>query len=115
MSGAGERDAARIAAGYNESDQEEDVFIMPYAHYSADEVAEQGEALFQRVIRSQVQTRTGEFVVMDIESGEFEVAADDLTATRQLLLRRPQAVVYGLRIGHPAAYRLGGFHPTERS
>jgi hypothetical protein len=33
---------------------------------------------------------------------------DDLVATKRALAKRPEAVLYGLRIGYPAAYRLGG-------
>ena len=49
----------------------------------------------------------GEFLVIDIETGEYEIDADDLTATKQLLANHPNAVIYGLRIGYTAAYRIG--------
>jgi hypothetical protein len=44
---------------------------------------------------------------MDIESGDYEVHEDDSTASRRLLSRHPDGVLYGVRIGHRAAYRLG--------
>ena len=50
----------------------------------------------------------GQFVVIDIESGEFELNVDDLLATKLALAKRPGAVLYGVRIGSSAAYRLGG-------
>ncbi len=49
----------------------------------------------------------GKFLVIDIETGEYEIDAHDLIATRQLLANRPNAVIYGLRIGFPTAYRIG--------
>ena len=73
-----------------------------------------GEALYQQQIRAEVEAENkGQFVVVDIETGEYEIASDDLTATKRLLAKRPNAVVYGLRIGFSAAYRLGGHFALE--
>ena len=82
---------------------------MPYANDMPREVEAQGEAMYARRIRDEVETEhRGKFLVMDIETGDYEIDSDDLIATKRLLGRRPQAIMYGLRIGHPAAYRLGG-------
>ncbi|HXH13901.1 MAG TPA: hypothetical protein VNP04_29540 [Alphaproteobacteria bacterium] len=82
---------------------------MPYPHYPAEEVAARGEAIYEQQIRAKVEAEhKGEFVVIDIETGDYEIDADDLTATKRALAKRPEAVLYGLRIGYPTAYRLGG-------
>ena len=81
---------------------------MPYAHYTAEEVAARGEALYAQRIRPHVEaTHQGQFVVVDIETGDYEIDADDLAATKRALAKRPDAVLYGVRIGSPTAYRLG--------
>ena len=46
--------------------------------------------------------------MLDIATGDYETDADDLAATKRMLAKHPDAVLYGLRVGHPAAYRLGG-------
>ena len=82
---------------------------MPYTHYTAEEVAARGEALYEQRIQPHVEaTHQGKFVVVDIETGDYEIDADDLAATKRALAKRPDAVLYGLRIGYPTAYRLGG-------
>jgi hypothetical protein len=82
---------------------------MPYSHYTAEAVAARGEAIYEQQIRAEVEAEhKGQFVVIDIETGEYEIDADDLAATKRALAKRPNAVLYGLRIGYPAAYRLGG-------
>jgi hypothetical protein len=82
---------------------------MPYAKYSAEEVAERGEALYESQIRPLVADgNRGSFVVIDIETGAWEMDADDLAATKRALARRPDAILYGVRVGYPTAYRLGG-------
>jgi hypothetical protein len=82
---------------------------MPYPQYSPQEVEAKGEELYERTIRRLVeQGNRGKFLVIDIESGEYEIDADDLQATKRALAKRPHAVLYGLRIGYPTAYTLGG-------
>lgn len=80
---------------------------MPYLKHSQAEVAARGEALYEQLRERLESSHLGQFLVIDIESGEFEIAPDDLVATKQLLARVPQAISYGVRIGSQAAYRLG--------
>lgn len=87
---------------------------MPYANYSPQEVESRGEEIYARQIRPHVETgNKGKFVVIDIETGEYEMDDDDLQATRRALAKRPDAVLYGVRIGYPAAYTLGGHVAVE--
>ena len=87
---------------------------MPYGRHSPQEVASRGEEIYEKQIRAQVEAgNKGKFVVIDVETGEFEVDEDDLRATQRMLARQPDAVLYGLRIGYPTAYTLGG-HLAEQ-
>ena len=82
---------------------------MPYAKYTPDEVATRGEQIYEDQIRSKVEEgNKGKFVIIDIESGEFEIDDEDLKATDRMLARRPSAVIYGLRVGFPTAYVMRG-------
>jgi hypothetical protein len=78
--------------------------------YTNEQVAERGEALYQRDIRSKVDTAEnfGKYVVVDIESGDYEVAAERIPAIDRLRLRRPDGTYYILRVGFRAAASLGG-------
>ena len=80
---------------------------------SPDEVVRQGEEIYQRDIRSRVETpeNVGKFLSLDIFSGDYEIDEDDLTAEERLLSRKPDARVYALRIGYPFAYHMGGAQP----
>ena len=81
---------------------------MPYANYTArkSNYAVKPCTCNISVTRCIPSTRAS-FLVIDIETGDYEIDADDLAATKQLLANRPNAVIYGLRIGYPAAYRMG--------
>ena len=76
-----------------------------------DDLAARGEAIYRERIQPQVEAiKKGSFVVIDVESGDYEIDARDASATRRLLDRRPKAVTYGVRVGHRAAYsHVGGF------
>ncbi len=71
-------------------------------------IAMRGEELYQQEIRDEVETANkGKYLVVDIDTGDYAIADEDLVATDRLLSKRPNATVYGLRIGFPAAYRIG--------
>lgn len=79
--------------------------------HDRDELARRAKDLYERRIRERVETEVdneGRFVAIDVESGDFEVADDALMASAGLRRRRPEASVYLMRVGRPAAFRLGG-------
>lgn len=88
---------------------------MPVAKYTPEEIAARGEAIYDRDIRSKVEaTHDGKFLILDIETGEYEIDDKDITATKRALAKRPDAVLYGLRIGREAAYHFRSFFRVRR-
>jgi hypothetical protein len=72
-------------------------------------VASRGKELYVTKIRDLTRgTAKGDFVVIDIHSGDFEVDSDDMAATMRLMERRPEAITWAERVGFPAAYNLRG-------
>lgn len=89
---------------------------MSGSEYTREEIARIGREIYERDIRPEVEPdHRGEFVVVDVDSGDYEIANEALTATNTLRQRRPGAVPYLMRIGHAAAYRLGGCNPAPRA
>jgi hypothetical protein len=77
--------------------------------YSSEEIARLGNQIYQRDIRDQVMPQhKGKFLVLDITSGDYEIDEDDLSAEEVLRARRPDGVLFGLRIGYTSAYTLAG-------
>jgi hypothetical protein len=73
-----------------------------------EQVAELGERLYDERLRTALESEHhGRFVVLDVISGDYEIDDRDIRASSRLLKRKPDGVLYGLRIGYPAAYRLG--------
>ena len=82
---------------------------MPSRKYSRDEVCDRGAAIYAAQIKARVEPQeNGKFIVIDIESGDYEIAEDMLDAEDRLLARRPEAVGFGGRVGYETAYKMGG-------
>ena len=82
---------------------------MPHTEYSREEIARLGNEIYRRDIRDKVMPQyKGKFLVLDIESGDYEIDDDDLSAEETLRTRRPDGVFFGLRIGYTSAYTLAG-------
>ena len=79
------------------------------------EVSERGKALYAETIRAKVETtdNIGKMVIIDVETGEYEVDEIGLEASRHLQAKHPDADLYGIRIGYKSAEVLGGI--LERS
>ncbi len=72
------------------------------------DIAARGQALYERAIRQHVEPQhIGKFLVLDVDTGEYEIDADDLPASDRLLERVPNALLFGIRIGSATAYKLG--------
>lgn len=74
-----------------------------------DEVVRRGQQIYARQIAPRLEPGDrGKFVIVNVETGDFEIDADDLAASRRAKERFEDAPLFTLRVGHPAAYRLGG-------
>ena len=83
--------------------------MMPLSQYTPDEIVQRGEEIYEREIRPRIEEgNKGKFLVIDVETGAYEMDEDDLVASDRLLARHPSAELYGVRIGSPTAYHLGG-------
>ncbi len=59
----------------------------------------------------------GRFLVVDVTTGDYEIADEDLEASERLLKRRPDALLYDQPIGEPGrpSARIGGFRMAYSS
>jgi len=72
--------------------------------YSMAEFARRGEEIYERDIRSHVEPESeGKFVLIDIETGDYEIDDDELVASDRLLGRRPNAQIWMRKVGSPYA------------
>jgi hypothetical protein len=86
--------------------------MRPVGHprYAKGEIARIGEEMYQREIRAKVETddNIGKVLVLDIETGEYEIDEENLVAAKRLKAKNPDAALYAMRIGYPALEKIGG-------
>ena len=89
---------------------------MTKTQYTREEIVRRGQALYEEQIRPHVECEhRGEFLVVDVDTGEYEIDVDELSAVRRAKAKNADATLYLVRIGFPAAYRLGGRFQAVRS
>lgn len=68
--------------------------------YSKEEFARRGDELYEHNVRPHLEASSrGKFVVIDIETGDYEIDTDELAASDRLLARHPDAQIWLARIG----------------
>ncbi len=82
---------------------------MVHPRYTRDEIAQNGQMIYDRQIRAKVEAgNKGKFLVLDIETGEYELDTNELDALQRAKAKNPDAALYILRVSYSAAHRLGG-------
>jgi hypothetical protein len=83
---------------------------MPHRHFSNEEIARRGEELYEQQIRDKVETdeNLGKIIVIDVETGEYEIDDIGFEASKRLRSRHPDAVLLGLRIGYDVVEAFAG-------
>ena len=72
--------------------------------YQPGEMTARGDAIYREQSQPLLKPMPkGAFVVIDIESGNYEIDGCHAVATRRLLKRRPSAVTHAVRASHRAA------------
>ncbi len=75
--------------------------------YSKDEFAKRGDAIYEKDDRPQLKPADeGKFAAIDIESGMYEIDADELKAGNRLRARIPEAQIWMVRVGHRSVHRI---------
>jgi hypothetical protein len=84
--------------------------------YSKEEFARRGDEIYDRVVLPHVKAEDkGKFVVIDIETGTYEIDDDELAASDRLLARNPSAQIWLRRIGFGYARRFGWHRPKSHA
>lgn len=83
---------------------------MARKRYSLKEAARRGRELYEKTLRTQVETEAniGKLIAIDLESGDYEIDDDIIRAVDRLRERRPDAETWVERIGYDAVYGIGG-------
>lgn len=73
------------------------------------DIGQRARELYER-LRPRVETppNVGKLIVIDVESGDYEIDEQGIESSRRLQARHPGAMLYALRIGYRTVESFGG-------
>jgi len=81
---------------------------------SAEEICRRGSDIYENQLRTQLERdHHGEYVAIDIHTGEYEVDDNDYAASKRLRTRVPGATVFGERIGYRMVFDRPRWRPVN--
>jgi hypothetical protein len=85
--------------------------------YPKEEFRRRGDAIYEQKVEPTLRPKDkGKLVAIDIDSGDFEIAKDELKACDRLRERKPEAQIWLKRVGSQYVFRTGYLVPvTDRS
>lgn len=87
----------------------------PGPRYPKEEFARRGDAIYERDILPHLKPRDkGKYVAIDIETGEYEIADNELAAVDQLRARLPDPQPWLVRVGYRYTRHFGGHARREK-
>lgn len=85
---------------------------MPATTYTAEQLRRLGQERYERDLRRGLEAQHhGQFLAIDVETGEYAIDSDDVVAVNRVAGDRDSAPIYLLRIGYRAAHRLLSVRP----
>lgn len=77
--------------------------------YPKEEIARRGEEIFKEKIKSKLKGRDSQdYVLIDIETEDYEIDADHWAALLRLRERNPDAQIWARRVGSRHIHHFGG-------
>jgi hypothetical protein len=80
-----------------------------------EEFVARGQDYYDRFLRDKLEPEhNGEYLVLTIQTGEYEMDFDEIAALERAERRMPGVLFHILRVGYPAADRAGDWRPRGR-
>ena len=85
--------------------------------YTAEEAKQKANLWYEEKLRAQVETpeNFSKVLVIDVETGDYEVAKDTMEAYQRLRIKQPEGFFFFRRIGFPTHAKMGGSWGVAKS
>jgi hypothetical protein len=81
---------------------------MGHPRYTKEEIAARGKAIYEQQLRAKLEPQhVGKSLIIDIETGEYEIDTDDFAASRRAHAKHPDGAFFGMRVGSRASGTIG--------
>ena len=83
---------------------------MSTSDTAREDIGRRGQEIYEQKLRRLVEKpeNIGKIISIDVDSGDYAIADELLSSGDLLRKRRPDARMYGARIGYDAVYGIGG-------
>jgi hypothetical protein len=82
---------------------------MIVSNPSPGDIVERGTRIYEEQLRHILEPQhIGKYLVIDVETGEYELDEDHLAASDRAAAKRPGARLYAMRVGSRSVGRVGG-------
>jgi hypothetical protein len=79
-----------------------------HPRYTAEEIAARAKILYEQDIRAKVEANNkGKYLVIDIETGDYEMDTDALSAMKRAAAKHPDGALFAMRVGYRAMGCIG--------
>ena len=81
---------------------------MGHPRFTTDEIVMRGKEIYETRLKNTLEPRNiGKFLVIDIETGEYEIDEDDVLASKRAFRKNPGGARFGMRIGYETSGTIG--------
>ncbi len=88
--------------------------VVPNPHFAA-LIAEKAEHIYCERLQSVLEpSHLGEFVVINVDTGEYELDPDEAAASDRAAAKYPPSSLFTIRVGHRVSHRIGYAGRTTR-
>jgi hypothetical protein len=82
---------------------------MDRSRPGTDDVIDRGTRIYEERLRPLLEPeQIGKYIVIDVETGEYEIDDDHMAASDRAAAKRPGALLYATRVGARTLGRIGG-------
>ena len=87
---------------------------MGHAKFSKEIISSRGRAIYEEKLRTDIEAdNIDKFLIIDIETGEYEIDSDDMAASDRAHRKHPNGAFYGMRIGRRSSGSIGASTAKE--
>jgi hypothetical protein len=85
---------------------------MGHPRFTKEEIASRGRAIYEQELRARIEAdNLDKFLIIDIETGDYEMDIDDFAASNRAHQKHPDGAFYGMRIGRRSSGTIGASVP----
>jgi len=81
---------------------------MGHSCYSTDEIVARGKEIYEKQLKRKLEPQNlGKYLVIDIETGEYQMDEDDLKAALRAYQKNPAGARFEMQIGYATSGTIG--------